>query len=90
MAELTRARPAGAGRISLERVAINVNDARIPDNAGAQPVDTPVIQGAPAAYFTTLPIKAMFAAMMEIRIVSRLIARSMSVGSTRPLLSTGR
>lgn len=55
----------GRGAMSLERVAINVNDARIPDNAGAQPVDTPVAAGAPAAYFTTLPIKAMLAAMME-------------------------
>jgi pyroglutamyl-peptidase len=55
----------GRGAISLERVAINVNDARIPDNAGAQPVDTPVAAGAPAAYFTTLPIKAMLAAMIE-------------------------
>ncbi|QTD46133.1 pyroglutamyl-peptidase I [Ottowia testudinis] len=45
--------------ISLERIAINVNDARIADNAGAQPIDTPVIAGAPAAYFSTLPIKAM-------------------------------
>jgi pyroglutamyl-peptidase len=55
----------GRGAISLERVAINVNDAGIPDNAGAQPVDTPVAAGAPAAYFTTLPIKAMLAAMIE-------------------------
>src|SRR5438477_6480841 len=45
----------GRGAISLERVAINVNDARIPDNAGAQPVETPVVAGAPAAYFSTLP-----------------------------------
>lgn len=49
----------GRAAISLERVAINVDDARIPDNAGAQPVDVPVVPGAPAAYFTTLPIKAM-------------------------------
>jgi pyroglutamyl-peptidase len=55
----------GRGAISLERVAINVNDARIPDNGGAQPVDTPVIKNAPAAYFTTLPIKAMFKAMLD-------------------------
>jgi pyroglutamyl-peptidase len=54
----------GRGAISLERIAININDARIPDNAGAQPVDTPVAAGAPAAYFTTLPIKAMLATMM--------------------------
>jgi len=55
------------GRIalSLERVAINVDDARIPDNAGAQPVDTPVVPGGPAAYFSTLPIKAMLAALLD-------------------------
>ena len=45
--------------LSLERIAINVDDARIADNAGAQPIDTPVVAGAPAAYFSTLPIKAM-------------------------------
>ena len=55
----------GRSAISLERVAINVNDARIADNAGAQPVDTPVVEGAPAAYFTTLPIKAMRAAILD-------------------------
>ncbi len=45
--------------LSLERVAINVDDARIADNAGAQPIDTPVVKAGPAAYFSTLPIKAM-------------------------------
>jgi pyroglutamyl-peptidase len=55
----------GRAALSLERVAINVNDARIPDNAGAQPVDTPIIAGGPAAYFTTLPIKAMLAGLLE-------------------------
>lgn len=49
----------GRAALSLERVAINVDDARIPDNAGAQPIDVPVVPGAPAAYFSTLPIKAM-------------------------------
>jgi pyroglutamyl-peptidase len=51
--------------LSLERVAINVNDAPLADNAGAQPVDTPVVHGAPAAYFTSLPIKAMLAALHQ-------------------------
>lgn len=57
----------GPGRsdISIERVAINVNDARIPDNLGEQPVDTAVIVDGPAAYFTTLPIKAMVKAVRE-------------------------
>ena len=49
----------GRAQLSLERVAINVDDARIPDNRGQQPVDMPVIGDGPAAYFTTLPIKAM-------------------------------
>ena len=57
----------GPGRsdISIERVAINLNDARIPDNLGAQPIDTPVIVGGPAAYFSTLPVKAMVKAVRE-------------------------
>jgi pyroglutamyl-peptidase len=49
----------GRMAISPERVAINVDDARIADNAGRQPIDAPVISGAPAAYFSTLPIKAI-------------------------------
>jgi pyroglutamyl-peptidase len=49
----------GRSDVSIERVAINVCDARIPDNEGAQPVDVAVVQGGPAAYFSTLPIKKM-------------------------------
>lgn len=48
---------------SVERVAINVQDARIPDNAGAQPIDVPVVAGGPAAYFSSLPIKALVAGL---------------------------
>ncbi len=48
---------------SVERVAINVMDARIPDNAGAQPIDVPVIEGGPAAYFSTLLIKSLVAGL---------------------------
>jgi pyroglutamyl-peptidase len=55
----------GSSALAVERVAINVDDARIPDNAGAQPVDQPVVAGAPAAYFSRLPIKAMVAAMRD-------------------------
>ena len=53
----------GRSAISLERVAININDARIADNAGAQPIDTQVAAQGPAAYFSTLPIKAMMLAI---------------------------
>ena len=49
------------GRYALtpERVAINLDDARIKDNEGNQPVDVPVFADGDAAYFSNLPIKAM-------------------------------
>lgn len=53
----------GRMEINPERVAINIDDFRIKDNGGFQPVDEPIIPGAPAAYWSTLPIKAMVAAM---------------------------
>lgn len=53
----------GRDGMSIERVAINVIDARVPDNAGDQPVDVAVVDGAPNAYFSTLPIKAMLRAL---------------------------
>jgi len=55
----------GRSSISMERVAINVNDARIPDNLGERPIDTPVVIDGPVAYFSTLPIKAMVKALRE-------------------------
>ena len=55
----------GRACLSVERVAINVDDARIADNAGRQPVDEPVAPAGPAAYFATVPVKAMVAAMRE-------------------------
>jgi pyroglutamyl-peptidase len=55
----------GRSAMSVERVAINVDDARIDDNAGHAPVDEPVAGGGPAAYFATVPVKAMVAAMRE-------------------------
>ena len=55
----------GRSRLSLERLAINVQDARIADNAGAQPIDEVVVAGGPAAYFSTLPIKAMLKALLD-------------------------
>ena len=55
------------GRFELtpERVAINMDDARIPDEEGNQPIDRPVIPGGAPAYFSTLPIKAMVSAIRE-------------------------
>lgn len=53
----------GRTQITPERIAINVDDARIPDNAGNQPIDEPIAPDGPAAWFTTLPIKHAVAAM---------------------------
>jgi pyroglutamyl-peptidase len=55
----------GRAELSLERVAVNIDDARIPDNDGDQPIDRPVVAGGPAAYFSALPIKAAAAALRE-------------------------
>jgi pyroglutamyl-peptidase len=55
----------GRPEISIERIAINVDDARFADNAGRQPIDVPIVESGPAAYFTNLPIKAMVAAIRE-------------------------
>ncbi len=51
--------------VTVERVAINVDDARIPDNRGQQPVDVAIVPDGPAAWFSTLPIKAMVEALRE-------------------------
>ncbi|MBQ7889123.1 MAG: pyroglutamyl-peptidase I [Erysipelotrichaceae bacterium] len=49
----------GRNAMTVERIGINRDDARIPDNAGVQRIDEPVVSSGPAAYFSTLPIKAM-------------------------------
>jgi len=53
----------GRAELSVERVAINVDDAPTPDNAGEQRTGAPVVANGPAAYFATVPIKAMTAAI---------------------------
>ncbi|PVZ85888.1 pyroglutamyl-peptidase I [Serratia sp. S1B] len=49
----------GRSDITVERVAINVDDARIADNQGQQPIDQAIVEHGPVAYFSTLPIKAI-------------------------------
>lgn len=67
----------GTAAVRVERVAVNLQDARIPDNAGDQPVDRPVRTGGPAAHFATLPVK-------------RAVARIRAVGiPAEPSLSAG-
>ncbi len=53
----------GRDAITPEFVGINLRHARIPDNAGNQPLDAPVVEGGPAAYFATVPARAMVAAI---------------------------
>jgi pyroglutamyl-peptidase len=50
-------------KLNIERVALNVQDARIADNDGAQPMGLHVIDEGPAAYFATLPVRAIHAAL---------------------------
>lgn len=55
----------GRSALTVERVAINLVEARIPDNDGEQPMDEPVRADGETAYFATLPVKAMAKAMND-------------------------
>jgi pyroglutamyl-peptidase len=56
---------AGRKNISIERVAVNIIDARIPDNKGEKPIDKPVIPGGKNAYFSSLPVRKIKDALEE-------------------------
>lgn len=62
---ITTGQAAGRTAITPERVAINIDDFRVPDNQKNQPIDEAIIPQAPLAYFSTLPIKAMVMAMQK-------------------------
>lgn len=68
----------GRSGVTPETVGINLRDARIADNAGCQPVDEPVVPGGPAAYFATVPVKKMVAAMTTAGFPA---SRSLSAGA---------
>jgi pyroglutamyl-peptidase len=55
----------GRSAISVERVAINLSDGRIPDNSGNQPVDEPINPDGPVAYWSGLPVKAIVKRVRE-------------------------
>ena len=55
----------GRPGITMERIAINVDDARIPDNISQQPIDEAIQLDGEAAYFSTLPIKRIVKAIRE-------------------------
>jgi len=64
--------------LCVERVAVNLQDARIPDNDGAQPVDRPIVPGGPAAYLATLPVRAAVASLHAAELPAEI---SMSAGA---------
>jgi len=53
----------GRAALSVERVAVNLLDYRIPDNSGLQTRDRPILPGGPAAYFATLPVRGIYEAI---------------------------
>ena len=69
---------ADRGAISIERVAVNLDDARLPDNDGTCPRDKPVVRGGPAAYFSSLPVRNIIARLTSENIPCEL---SMSAGT---------
>ena len=64
--------------LCVERVAVNLQDARIADNDGARPVDVPVVADGPAAYLATLPVRSAVAALRARELPAQL---SMSAGT---------
>lgn len=62
----------GRQALSLERLAINIDDARASDNAGRQPIDMPIVPNGPAAYFSGLPVRAMLQALQQSGIAAEL------------------
>ncbi|KJL18402.1 Pyrrolidone-carboxylate peptidase [Microbacterium oxydans] len=68
----------GSSQVAVERIGVNLMDARIPDNDGAQPIDEPSEVGGPAARFSTLPVKHLVQVMSAEAIPAR---SSLSAGS---------
>lgn len=68
----------GRAAVCVERVAVNLDDYRIPDNEGNQPVEEPVVPRGPDAYLCTLPVRQIVAAMQQGGIPA---AESLSAGT---------
>ena len=58
----------GRDAVTPERIAVNIRDARIPDNRGFQPSGDRVVEEGPAAYFSTLPVEKMAEHIRRVRI----------------------
>jgi pyroglutamyl-peptidase len=69
---------AGRSGITPERIAVNLDDADIPDNAGHKPVEQTIVEGAPAAYWSGLPVRKMVGAISALGIP---VGVSMSAGT---------
>lgn len=87
----------GRAEISVERVALNLDDARIPDNLGAQPIDEPTVAGGPVARLATVPVKAMVEAIRAEGIAAELshtagtfVCNHLMYGVLHHLATTGR
>lgn len=68
----------GYAALSVERVAINLCDFRIPDNAGIRRVDEPIVEGGPAAYFSNAPVRDVVHAISAAGVP---VALSLSAGA---------
>ena len=68
----------GRPAVSVERVAVNLDDYRISDNEGNQPADEPVVPNGPDGYFCTVPVKRMVEAMQKAGIPA---VQSLSAGT---------
>ena len=68
----------GRTKVTPERIAVNLQDARIPDNAGAQPIDRAIAEDGPDARFTRLPVRAMVDRMITAGVPAEL---SLSAGA---------
>lgn len=69
---------AGRAQVTVERIAVNLADARIPDNAGLQPREQEVVSGGPAGRWSTLPVTACIA---DARGAGYDVAASLSAGA---------
>jgi pyroglutamyl-peptidase len=68
----------GRPDFSVERIAVNLDDANETDNAGARPIDVAIVPGGPAAYFASIPVKPIVAALRSAGLPASI---SLSAGS---------
>ena len=62
----------GRDALTPERIAVNLDDTLAPDNAGDAPCERPIVPGAPAAYFSTLPLRRMTERIMDAGVPARI------------------